>query len=188
MRGCGTGSHTRWLVEKGAEVIAVDAHPKMLNHAKRRVGRGAEFRLHDLRDPLNFIETDSLDLVYSSLVMGYIKDWIPVFQEFHRVLKKDGALVFSDGHPSFYYVKDIPINYFEVEMMENTWTGFGERVLVPSYRRPLQYVTETLYQTKYLIERILEAQPTEEYNRADPEGYEDVVNRPSFICVRAIPR
>ena len=33
-----------------------------------------------------------------------------------------------------------------------------------------------------------EAKPTEDYMRADPEGYEKVSKRPSFHNIRAVPR
>jgi hypothetical protein len=32
-----------------------------------------------------------------------------------------------------------------------------------------------------------EAKPTEDYMRADPEGYEKVSKRPSFHNIRAVP-
>lgn len=58
---------------------------------------------------------------------------------------------------------------------------------MPGYRRPIQAITEPLHETGFLIERLVEARPTPEYKEADPEGYEDVAWRPSFICIRAIP-
>jgi hypothetical protein len=32
-----------------------------------------------------------------------------------------------------------------------------------------------------------EAKPTEDYRRADPEGYEKVSKRPTFLNIRAVP-
>lgn len=86
--GCGTGVYTEWLVERGADVIAVDAHPKMLKHARRCVGYRAEVKQNDLRRPMNFIENNFLDIVLSSLVLNYIEDLKPVFNEFHKILQK----------------------------------------------------------------------------------------------------
>ena len=34
---------------------------------------------------------------------------------------------------------------------------------------------------------MIEAKPTEDYRRADPEGYEKVSKRPSFHNIRAVP-
>jgi hypothetical protein len=57
---------------------------------------------------------------------------------------------------------------------------------MPSYRRPLSYITDAVLDAGFLIDRILEARPTLEYMRADPEGYDKASKRPSFICIRAV--
>jgi hypothetical protein len=49
-------------------------------------------------------------------------------------------------------------------------------------------MTDPLYEAGFLIDRIVEARPTVEYEEVDPEGYEEVSRRPSFICIRAVPR
>ena len=184
--GCGTGRYTEWLLEHGAEAIRFDASPQMLEHARKRVGDRAVLILHDLNDPLDFVEDNSMDLVLATLVLDYVEDWTPVLREFRRVLRDEGTLVFSVGHPTLDFIKDFGMrNYWSVEMTEIWWTGFGERVLMPGYRRPIQAITEPLHETGFLIERLVEARPTPEYKEADPEGYEDVAWRPSFICIRA---
>ena len=186
--GCGTGRYTEWLLEHGAEVVGFDASPQMLEHAKERTGGRAELRLHDLNEPLDFVEDDSVDLVLATLVLDYVEDWTPAIREFRRVLRDDGAMVFSVSHPTIDFIKDFGMrDYWSVEMTEIWWTGFGERILMPGYRRPIQAITEPLHETGFLIERLVEARPTPEYKEADPEGYEDVAWRPSFICIRAIP-
>ena len=186
--GCGTGRYTEWLVEHGAEVTGFDASPEMLAHAIERVGGRADLRLHDLNEPLDFLDDGSVDLVLATLVLDYIEDWRPVFAEFMRVLRGDGALVFSAGHPTLDYIlKEGGSDYFEVERVEMWWKGFGERVLMPSYRRPLQDITDSLRETGFTIDRLVESRPTQEYKESDPEGYEKVSRRPSFICIRAKP-
>ena len=187
--GCGTGRYAEWLVEHGAEVVGFDASPQMLEHARERIGEKADLRLHDLNHPLDFLEDGSLDLVLATLVLDYVEDWAPTFREFRRALRHDGALIFSVGHPTLDFIKDFGMkDYWSVEMTEIWWTGFGTRVLMPGYRRPIQAITEPLHETGFLIDRLIEARPTEQYREADPEGYEDVAWRPSFICVRAVPR
>lgn len=186
--GCGPGAYSEWLVRKGADVVAFDASPRMLEHARERLGDSVDLRLHDITDPLAFLEDGSFDLVLAALVLDYVEDWAPVFREFRRVLREDGALVFSAGHPAIdYFLKKGVEDYFRVERVEMWWTGFGIRVLMPSYRRPLGSMTEALHEAGFLIERLVEARPTKKYKEADPEGYEKVSRRPSFICIRAIP-
>ncbi len=79
-------------------------------------------------------------------------------------------------------------DYFTVEKTEMIWKTWGVPVVMPSYRRPLQNITESLHSAGFLIERMIESQPTEDYKRADPESYERLRVRPSFINVKAIPR
>jgi SAM-dependent methyltransferase len=187
--GCGTGRYAEWLVGHGAEVVGFDASPQMLEHARERVGDRADLRLHDLNEALDFLEDDSVDLVLAALVLDYVEDWTPPFREFRRVLRDGGALVFSVSHPTIDFVKDFGMkDYWSVEMTEIWWKDFGIRVLMPGYRRPIQAITEPLHETGFLIERLVESRPTQQYKEADPEGYEDVAWRPSFICIRAIPR
>ncbi len=187
--GCGSGSYTEFFIKNGAEVVAVDGSLRMLENARKRLGERADIRLHDLREPLNLLKDGSMDLVFSSLVLDYIEDWVPVLREFRRVLKGDGALVFSVGHPASWPFLKIDVkDYFRVEKTEMTWKTWGVPVVMPSYRRPLQNITESLHRAGFIIERMIEAQPTEDYKRADPESYERLRVRPSFINVKAIPR
>jgi SAM-dependent methyltransferase len=186
--GCGTGRYSRWLLDHGAEVIGFDGSPQMLEYARGKAGE-ADLRLHDLREPLDFLKDDSVDLVLATLVMGYVEDWGPVLAEFRRVLRDDGALMMSTEHPTLDFVKDFVMkDYWAVELTEIWWTGFGEPVLVPGYRRPLQAITDAIADAGFYVDRLVEARPTEDYRRADPEGYEDVKWRPSFLCIRAVPK
>lgn len=181
--GCGPGAYSEWLIRNGARITAVDASPRMVEHARRRLGTSADVRLHDIRAPLTFLGDGSVDVVLAALVMNYIEDWTPVFREFRRVLKVDGALVYSVDHPILdFTLKPNMENYFEVEKVEMTWTGFREPIILPSYRHPLGAMTEALHESGFLVERLIEARLTEDYRRADPEGYMKVSRRPTFIC------
>ena len=110
--GCGSGSLTGWLLEHGASVIGVDASPHMLAQARKMIEDRAVLRLHDLREPMDFIEDDSMDLVTSSLVLHYLDEVEQVFCEFYRVLRPGGHLVFSIGHPFTEFVERPSENYY----------------------------------------------------------------------------
>jgi hypothetical protein len=56
---------------------------------------------------------------------------------------------------------------------------------VPSYRRPLGAVIEPLLEAGFVLERLLEPTPTQQFERADPENYEKLSRMPGFLCVRA---
>ena len=72
--GCGGGVLTEWLISEGAHVIAFDNSEKMVEYTKRRVGLKADFRVHDLSKPLDFIESESIEIIIASLVLHYIND------------------------------------------------------------------------------------------------------------------
>src|SRR5262245_24712171 len=54
--GCGPGVYSEWLLKHGAEVVALDASPTMIELAKRRVGDGGQIMQADLSQPLTFLE------------------------------------------------------------------------------------------------------------------------------------
>jgi SAM-dependent methyltransferase len=185
--GCGPGVYAEWLVEHGAQVVAIDANRKMVRLARERLGDRAQVLLANLEAPLDFLEDASFDIIIAPLVMDYVKDWVPTFREFHRGLKEGGILVFSIEHPYAKYDDHRETSiYFNVERVEYTWRGFGKPVRVPSYRRPLNEVINPLIETGFTLDRILEPQPIAEFKQADPEEYEQLMRSPGFMCVRAV--
>jgi hypothetical protein len=119
--------------------------------------------------------------------MDYVEDWERVFGEFYRVLREGGTLVFSMEHPyPKYHDHRETSNYFDVELVEYEWTGFGEPVRVPSYRRPLSEAINPLVRVGFFVQQILEPVPTEAFRQSDPEDYAKLSRSPGFMCVRAV--
>lgn len=56
---------------------------------------------------------------------------------------------------------------------------------VDYYRRPLTVIAEDLYSTGFWIERLLEPQPTADFKRVDPAGYERLIRSSWFLFIRA---
>ena len=101
------------------------------------------------------------------------------------MLRPGGDFVFSVGHPFFdfqYFGSD---RYFDTEAVECAWTGFGGRVTMPSYRRPLGAVLAPLPGAGFQLVRLLEPRPTAEFQRADPAGYAKLIRQPGFLCIKA---
>jgi SAM-dependent methyltransferase len=184
--GCGPGVYSALLIERGAEVVAVDASAKMVELAKQRLGRAADIRQADLSEPLDFLGDASFDIVLSPLVMDYIEDWGGPLSEFHRILRPEGHFVFSVSHPLFDYTYFKSNNYYETERVSSEWRGFKPvRVHVPSFRRPLSAIFNTVMESGFGLERVLEPKPTDEFKEADPKHYEELSRQPCFLCVRA---
>jgi SAM-dependent methyltransferase len=184
--GCGPGIYSEILIKNGANVVALDASSKMVELAKRRLGRAADIRLADMSEPLDFLEDASFDVVLSPLVLDYIEDWRGVFAEIYRLLRPTGYFVFSVHHPFFDYIYYKTDNYFETKLVSCQWRGFGKvRVEMPSFRRPLSELLNPLLEAGFQIEKIIEPLPTEEFKNADPKHFEELSKFPAFLCVRA---
>jgi ubiquinone/menaquinone biosynthesis C-methylase UbiE len=182
---CGPGKYAEILVEKGAQVIGFDQSPRMVELAQARVLSGAEFRVHELEKPFDFLTDASLDLVLCALALDYVPDWAPTLKEFHRVLKPGGALVISYEHPFALYNYFNSQDYFKTEAVSCTWKGFGIPVEVHSYRRSLQDILKPLIQAGFVLEDLLEYRPVEDFKEHDPKGYYDKLMRfPGFMGVR----
>lgn len=93
---CGTGRHTRRLVELGHHVLGVDATPEMLLRASAAVPR-AELAQGDLsRLPLR---SASVDLAICSLALDHAPSVLEPIAELARVVRPGGRIVISDVHP-----------------------------------------------------------------------------------------
>ncbi|MFX1483575.1 MAG: class I SAM-dependent methyltransferase [Promethearchaeota archaeon] len=94
--GCGSGVVARALVACGFQVTGIDISQKMLDLAKHRVPE-ATFEVGDMTE-LQF-EDDSFDGIVSTYAVFHIPrtKHLSLFMDFHRLLKKGGALLFSVG-------------------------------------------------------------------------------------------
>lgn len=186
--GCGPGVYAEWLADHGAEVVAFDVSARMVQFARERLGPKAKVLQADFGQPLDFLEDSSFDLVLCALALDYVRDWDETFKEFYRVLRQPGHLVFSVGHPFAEFALHDTGSYFRTELVDYEWRGFGPPVRVPSYRRPLSAMVNPLLEAGFVLERILEPIPTEQFKREAPQDYEELSRRPGFLCVRAMKR
>ena len=100
--GCGTGRHTLWLAQAGAEVTGFDFSEAMLAKAHEKAkGYSIDLIVHDLHQRLPF-EAGQFDMIVSGLVLEHIADLAHYFSEIARVLGNPGRAVVSAMHPAMF--------------------------------------------------------------------------------------
>ena len=184
--GCAAGWYTQQLLNRGAEVVAVDMSPEMVNSTIRRVGKKAQALCLDLEEALPF-EDESFDVVVSSLTLHYLKDWKGAFKEFHRVLKPGGTFLFSVHHPlTDIRLLEDPV-YFSTELIIDEWVKDGKTFTVPFYRRPLNEIVNSTLE-HFELTQIIEPLPTTTFQERDPQRFEKLMKEPNFLIVEAVKR
>ena len=122
--GAGTGRHTRWLLDQGHRVTAVDGSAEMLAVAARD-NPGARLLLGDVRQvPL---PDRCADVVVCALVLSHLPD-LGAISEFARLLRPGGRLIISNPHPFATAV---------LGARARATTPTGERVQIPEFPHPL---------------------------------------------------
>ena len=185
--GCGPGFCSEIMARRGASVTAMDVTPRMVELARERLAALEATVLDgDVAGPLPFGDR-VFDVVLCSLVLDYVADLAPVFREFRRVLVQGGALVFSLEHPMMGWKTSDTGRYFDTELREIPWSGFGEpRPRITSYRRPFTAILTPLMDAALRLDRVVEPEPLEALREIDPQQFQEMSAFPCFLCVRAI--
>ncbi len=93
--GCGTGGHSRHLVEEGFEVTGLDKYESMLEIAREK--SGANFRQTDLPDINVEGEFDLILMPFTIVNHLPEKALLKTLENISSVLKEDGVLIFDNG-------------------------------------------------------------------------------------------
>jgi SAM-dependent methyltransferase len=184
--GCAAGVLTAHLVERGADVTAVDAEPQMIEFARQRLGSSARFEVADLDQPRNIARAGSIDVVVASLVLHYIKDWAPLLGKLYRCLVPEGALVFSLHHPITGWLLSERADYHSVGLVSEDWDFDGVPVTGRLYRRSLSSIFGELRRAGFTIGVVEEPRGVQAKPDIDPNVLQTLNTQPLFLFVRAI--
>jgi SAM-dependent methyltransferase len=184
--GCAAGSHAVWLADHGATVTAIDISPGMVEIAGERLRSRGEAHVADLSQPLSIVGDETLDIVVASLCLDYVEDWSRPIAEFRRALCPGGLFVFSVEHPLTTWLLRGGESYFRVELQEMEFPRFPGRPVIPTYRRPLSAMIEPLASAGFLVDRLVEPLPSEEFARVYPEEFAELSQHPAFLLIRAV--
>jgi len=105
--GCGTGVYTKWLLESGCSVDAMDISVKMIDEAKRRAP-SARYFIGNCETPRHTLAGNApvsgYDVVLGINTLSYYVDKNNTFSEVSSLLKPGGRLVVIDMNgASLYY-------------------------------------------------------------------------------------
>jgi SAM-dependent methyltransferase len=107
--GCGTGYFTRELARSGAEIVAIDVSPELLDIAKSNCS--APNVRYEIQDAGALSYSDAMfDSVVGSSVLHHL-EIKEALQEIYRVLKPGGAIYFTEPNmlnPQIAIQKNVP--------------------------------------------------------------------------------
>jgi SAM-dependent methyltransferase len=185
--GCGSGAQAQWLLDQGADVTGIDVSPRMIEEARRRCGGNGRFLVADLAGPLP-LEPATLDGITCSLALHYLADLSVPLQSFAAALRPGGWAVISLDHPFGGPMPGQRGGYFDTELVTDTWRKAGVEVSQQFWRRPLSAIVSAFADAGFAVDRVGEAQPTDEGLRRFPDELASLVGVPTFIVYRLLLR
>lgn len=141
--GCGAGRSSRFLAERGFEVVGVDISGSMLARARERDPGGRYVLVPD--GDLGVLEADSFDLAFCAFTFDNVpgrEHRARIFRELSRVLAPGGVLVNLVSAPEIYLHEWV--SFSTRDFPENRAAGSGDRVRIVMLdvpdRRPVEDV------------------------------------------------
>lgn len=190
--GCGYGWHCIYAVEHGADyVVGVDISEKMLNVAREKsVGKNIIYECSAIED-ISY-ETESFDIIISSLAFHYLESFDEIAKQVSKMLKKGGSFVFSVEHPVFtaygtqdwYYNENGEIAHFPIDRYfyegKRTANFLGEDII--KYHKTLTTYISGLLKNGFEIIGLEEPKPAKHLLETIPEMKEEL-RRPMMLII-----
>jgi len=206
--GCGEGTNTRKLAERGARLTGVDIAPTFIRHARdAEVGQplGIDYQVADAL-ALPF-ENGSFDFVTAFMSLMDMPDQEKALHEVYRVLSPGGFLQFSILHPCFVpphrntlrdkdgvcYAVEIAEYFNDVGGRLDSWMFSAmpveeraglDRFTIPRFHRTLSAWVAMIRGAGLVIQELAEPMASEAVARAHPTVADTRVT-PLFLHVRA---
>jgi len=98
--GCGTGSFAGELHSRGYQVTASDTSPKMIEIAKRHLGKSVAFHVGDSKSVVSG-KRAPFSLVTAVMVFQFIENIDDVINDLDAVLCPNGVIAFAVFNPDF---------------------------------------------------------------------------------------
>ncbi len=96
--GCGTGRNwERLFLHNPKEIIGCDVSKVMLEQLKKKFPDAQTYYLE--KDKLPPISSQSVDVIFSTLVIAQIENLKEIFSHWDKLLKPNGKIIITDLHP-----------------------------------------------------------------------------------------
>ncbi len=191
--GCGYGAFARWAADQGASrVDALDLSTSMLERARELTGPAPAIRWTQADLAEVELPAASYDLAYSALAIHYLADLGRLVQQVHAALRPGGTLVITTEHPVFMAPtapewvtvggrRVWPLDRYADEGPRVTdWLAPGVR----KHHRTLGTTLNTLIDSGFVLDRVVEWSPTLEQLADDPDLASER-DRPMFLLLAA---
>lgn len=191
--GCGNGYLVKqFLLQNPKKVILMDISEYNLAFAREKTSdHRIVFTQHDATQPWP-IKDNTMDIIYSNMMLNEIEDIKTPIQEAYRVLKRRGKFIFSVTHPSWNLyifaqeqagvsatkVKGLGgyfrRGYAKYIMGANSKTApelskyYKKEFEVEHYQRPLSDYFNTLISTGFEVKKIIEPELTSRLLKENP--------------------
>lgn len=185
--GCGNGYLALKLLEHDPkQIIMMDISAYNLQHAaKKTKDDRVSFVEHDVTKPWE-IESTSIDVIYSNMMLNEIEDIVSPIREAFRVLRGGGVFIFSVTHPAwdlFEYVHEkcgtsstkvkgiggyFRRGFAKFLMGAGSKTSpelkkkYGKEFEVEHYQRPVSDYFNALVDAGFTVNRLLEPELNED--------------------------
>ena len=182
--GCGEGHVARLFASHGAEVVAVDISPRLLNHA----------RTLEAQDPheIEFIEANlakglpchrgAFDLATANMMLDDCEDLAGVFATLAYALKADGRLLLSLNNPYAIVTRGKVDDYFASGPLTQTFGTEQAEFEVPYYYRTFEDWVTAFRQAGLLLRSLVDVPP----DPSDPHLPDDPV--PKIMLLELVRR
>jgi 2-polyprenyl-3-methyl-5-hydroxy-6-metoxy-1,4-benzoquinol methylase len=194
--GCGEGYLSRILARNGATVTGVDSSAKLIEAARTQNDSDALTVSFDVASVDEMPYTDNrFDLVVCNHVLNDLHDASKAINEFARVLRNGGRLIILMLHPCFYNKHAereqatnglIAASYFDTRSIEQAFEvdGLTSPVANTAWFQPLEFYTEALRKSGFVITSLTEPHPSPEQMQAD-NWWAKGFTRPLFMLLVA---
>ena len=137
--GCGTGVYTRWLRERGLEVVGMDISPEILKQAARRCPNIPFFQ-GDCEDPAASLNpervADGFEAIIGINTFSYYPQKEKALLNYRKLLRRDGRFILIDMNGTCpYYPMMAWMNKNEMRQWLDQIKESNQRYLIPLLER-----------------------------------------------------